>query len=82
MQIVAIILAVLDILVCVALVLLVVFQEGNDKGLGVIGGGADTFFGKEKGRTLDSKLKRFTTILAIAFVMLTLALFLILSKGW
>lgn len=82
MQIVAIILAVLDILVCVALVLLVVFQEGNDKGLGVIGGGADTFFGKEKGRTLDSKLKRFTTILAIAFVALTLALFLILSKGW
>lgn len=82
MQIIAIILAVLDILVCIALVLLVVFQEGNDKGLGVIGGGADTFFGKEKGRTLDSKLKRFTSVLAIAFVLLTLSLFLILSKGW
>ncbi len=82
MQIIAIILAVLDILVCIALVLLVVFQEGNDKGLGVIGGGADTFFGKEKGRTLDSKLKRFTSVLAIAFVLVTLALFLILSKGW
>ena len=82
MQIIAIILAVLDILVCIALVILVVFQEGNDKGLGVIGGGADTFFGKEKGRTLDSKLKRFTSVLAIAFVLVTLALFLILSKGW
>ena len=42
-----IIVAVLDIIVCIALVILVIFQEGNDKGLGVIGGGADTFFGKE-----------------------------------
>ena len=70
-----IIVAVLDIIVCIALVILVIFQEGNDKGLGVIGGGADTFFGKEKGRTMDNKLKLFTTVIAIAFTVLTVLLF-------
>lgn len=82
MGVVAIVLAVLDILVCIGLVFLVVFQEGNDKGMGVIGGGADTFFGKEKGRSIDNKLKRFTTILAIVFAALTVALYLIISRGF
>ncbi|HHT76324.1 MAG TPA: preprotein translocase subunit SecG [Clostridiaceae bacterium] len=76
-----IIVAVLDIIVCIALVILVIFQEGNDKGLGVIGGGADTFFGKEKGRTMDNKLKLFTTVIAIAFTVLTVLLFRILAVG-
>ncbi len=82
MEVIAIILASCDILVCLALVLLVVFQEGNDKGMGVIGGGADTFFGKEKGRAIDSKLKKITSFLAIAFATLTIVLYLILSRGF
>ncbi len=82
MEVIAIILASFDILVCLALVLLVVFQEGNDKGMGVIGGGADTFFGKEKGRAIDSKLKKITSFLAIAFATLTIVLYLILSRGF
>jgi preprotein translocase subunit SecG len=82
MEILAIILAVVDIVICVALVFLVVFQEGNDKGMGIIGGGADTFFGKEKGRTIDSKLKKLTTALAIAFAVCTVALYLIISRGF
>jgi len=82
METLSIVLASVDILICVVLVVLVVFQEGNDKGMGVIGGGADTFFGKEKGRTMDSKLKKFTAILAIVFAILTVILYLILAKGW
>ena len=76
-----IIVAVLDIIVCIALVILVIFQEGNDKGLGVIGGGADTFFCFLKGRTMDNKLKLFTTVIAIAFTVLTVLLFRILAVG-
>jgi len=82
METLSIVLASVDILICIVLVILVVFQEGNDKGMGVIGGGADTFFGKEKGRTMDSKLKKFTAILAIVFAILTVILYLILAKGW
>jgi len=81
MKILAIVLASVDILICVALVLLVVFQEGNDKGMGIIGGGADTFFGKEKGRSIDAKLKKFTSVLAALFAILTIILYLVISRG-
>ena len=82
MKTIAIVLSCVDIVISIALILLVVFQEGNDKGLGVIGDGADTFFGKEKGRTIDSKLKKITSFLAIAFAILTIVIFLILARGF
>lgn len=78
----AIVLASVDIVISAALIGFVVFQEGNDKGLGVIGGGADTFFGKEKGRTLDSKLKKVTTALAISFAAVTIVLFRVIAGGF
>ena len=81
MDLIAIIIAVVDIVICLALVFLVIAQEGNDKGMGVIGGGADTFFGKEKGRSIDSTLKKITSALAILFAILTVILYLILAKG-
>jgi preprotein translocase subunit SecG len=77
----AIVIAVIDILVSIALVMLVIFQEGNSKGLGAISGGADTFFGKSKGRTIDALLKRLTSILALVFAVLTVVLYLMTGRG-
>jgi preprotein translocase subunit SecG len=81
MDVLAIIIAVIDILICIALVLMVIFQEGNSKGLGVIGGGADTFFGKSKGRSIDVLLKKLTSVVAIVFAILTVILYLLTGKG-
>ena len=81
MNAVHIILAIMDILVCLGLIVLVIFQEGNSKGLGIIGGGADTFFGKSKGRSMDHILKRLTSLAAIAFAALTILLYLLLGRG-
>jgi len=50
--------------------------------MGVIGGGADTFFGKEKGRSIDSTLKKVTSALAILFAILTVILYLMLAHGY
>ena len=77
----AIVIAVIDILVSIALVMLVIFQEGNSKGLGAISGGADTFFGKSKGRTINALLKRLTSILALVFAVLTVVLYLMTGRG-
>jgi preprotein translocase subunit SecG len=44
MNAVPIVIAVIDILVCIGLVVLVIFQEGNAKGLGIIGGAAQIPF--------------------------------------
>lgn len=76
-----IIIAVIDILVCIGLVVLVIFQEGNAKGLGIIGGGADTFFGKSKGRSIDRVLKKLTTVAAVVFAALTILLYLLTGRG-
>lgn len=80
MEVVAIIVAIVDILICIALIALVILQEGHSKGLGIIGGGAETFFGKSKGRSIDAKLKRFTTIAAVIFAALTIVLYLLTSR--
>ena len=77
MSVVLIVLAVLDILVCIGLIVLVILQEGNTKGLGVIGGGAETFFGKSKGRGMDHILKRLASIAAGIFAVLTVVIYLL-----
>lgn len=81
MNAIPIVIAVIDILVCIGLVVLVIFQEGNAKGLGIIGGGADTFFGKSKGRSIDKILKKLTTVGAGVFAVLTVLLYLMTGRG-
>ena len=67
------ILGIVLILVSIALIILVLFQESKQQGLsGAIAGGADTFFGKNKGRTMEAKLEKITKVLCVVFIILTL----------
>ncbi|MCG1865865.1 preprotein translocase subunit SecG [Staphylococcus epidermidis] len=62
---------VLLIIDCIALVTVVLFQEGKSNGLsGAISGGAEQLFGKQKQRGVDLFLHRLTIILAILFFVL------------
>lgn len=79
---VAIALTCIDIVVCIALIILVMSQEGNDQGMGVVGGSGNSFFEKSKGRTMDEKLKKITLFTAVVFAVLTIVLFLLLSRGF
>ena len=67
-------LTIIFILVCIALVILVLMQEGKTAGLGTISGAAETYWGKNKGRSMESKLVKITTGLAIAFMLLVVIL--------
>ena len=74
-----IILGIVLILLSVAIIVLVLLQEGKSAGLsGAIAGGAATFFGKNKSRTMESKLVLFTKIIAISFFVLALVATLLL----
>ena len=74
-----IILGIVLILLSVAIIVLVLLQEGKSAGLsGVIAGGAETFFGKNKSRTMESKLVLITKIIAISFFVLALVATLLL----
>lgn len=70
MEIFRIILTVIFILVCVALTVLVLMQEGKSAGLGAISGAAETYWGKNKGRSMEGLLVKITKILAICFILL------------
>ena len=74
-----IILCIVLILLSVAIIVLVLLQEGKSAGLsGAIAGGAETFFGKNKSRTMESKLVLITKIIAISFFVLALVATLLL----
>ena len=69
-----IILTIIFILVCLALVVLVLMQEGKSAGLGAISGAAETYWGKNKGRSMEGTLVKLTKILAVVFILLAVVL--------
>ena len=72
---------IVQIILSLILVIVVLFQSGNQQGLsGSIAGGAETFFGKNKGRTIDAKLKKWTSIVAVLFLICSIALSLMVSS--
>ncbi|WHH60713.1 preprotein translocase subunit SecG [Petroclostridium sp. X23] len=74
----AIFITIIHIIVAVALIAIVLLQSGKSAGLsGSIAGGAETFFGKNKGRTIDSMLSKWTSIAAIVFILTSLVLALL-----
>lgn len=63
------------ILMAISLIVIVLLQSGKSAGLsGAIVGGAETFFGKNKGRTLDAILNRYTSFAAIIFLITSIIL--------
>lgn len=67
-------LTVIFIIVCIALVVLVLLQEGKTAGLGAVSGAAETYWGKNKGRSMESKLVKITTGLVVGFMLLVVVL--------
>ncbi len=66
---------VLFIIVCVALVVLVLAQEGKNQGLGAIQGTVEnTYWGKNKGRSREGVLKKITVALSVLFVVFAIVL--------
>ncbi len=58
------------ILSSIGIIIVVILQQGRQAGLsGAIAGGAETFFGKNKGRSIEAKLAKITKIVAIAFFL-------------
>lgn len=74
------ILTIVHVILAIGIIFVVLFQSGKSAGLsGSIGGGAETFFGKNKARTLDGMLEKVTSVIAILFVATSFVLSLILK---
>ena len=78
MEALRVIVTVLYVLICIALTIVVIMQEGKSAGLGAISGMAETYWGKNKGRSIEGKLEFATKILAVLFIIISL----VLNMNW
>lgn len=75
MAVLAIVLKVVLVLVCIGLVAIVLIQQGRASGLsGAIGGAGETYWGKNKARSMEGGLHKITVALAILYIALALVL--------
>ena len=82
MSAVEIILGVLVIIISIAIVFAVLFQQGRRAGInGAISGAADTFLSKNKAKTVDAMLARYTKYIAILFFVLAIIANIISLRG-
>ena len=74
MEALRVIISIIFIIVCIGLTVLVLMQEGKSAGLGTIAGAADSYWGQNKGRSMEGALVKATKIAAILFVGLAVVL--------
>lgn len=74
MAVLRIVLTVILILVSIAFTVIVLMQEGKSAGLGAISGAAETYWGKNKGRSMEGALVRITRVLGVVFMVLAIVL--------
>lgn len=78
MDVLALIIQIILCIFSIFLIAVVLLQSGNKAGVpGAIGGGAEAFVGKSKARSMEAKLAKLTKIVAIAFLILSVALVLL-----
>lgn len=68
------ILTVVFIIVCIVLSAIVLLQEGKSAGLGSISGAAESYWGKNKGRSMEGALVKITRWLTVAFLVIAIVL--------
>ena len=72
---------ILHVIVCIALILVILLQSSKVEGLaGIVQGGAETFFGKNKGRSYEGKLAKATTVCMILFIITSITVGVLGSK--
>ena len=69
-----IIISIIFVLVCIALSAIILMQEGKSNGLGAVAGVADTYWGKNKGRSMEGALVKATRVIAVLFIVLAVVL--------
>ncbi len=75
METLRVILTIVFVLICLGLIVVVLMQEGKSAGLsGSINGVADTYWGKNKGRSMEGALSKITIVLSVLFVIISVLL--------
>ena len=80
-QIVSLVLLALMVLAAIVAIVIVLFQPGNSTGIDALGGSSETFFGKNKGRSMESRMKKWTIISLVALAICAIIFFVLQLNG-
>ncbi|MCH5333314.1 MAG: preprotein translocase subunit SecG [Agathobacter sp.] len=68
------VLTIVFIVLSIAITVVILMQEGKSAGLGAIAGAADTYWGKNKGRSMEGMLVKITRICVVLFLVIAMVL--------
>ena len=74
MAVLKMILTIVFIIISIALTVIILMQQGKNAGLGAVAGAAETYWGKNKGRSMEGMLGKITKILVAAFIIIAAVL--------
>ncbi len=74
MDILKIVITIIFVIDCIGLAAIILLQEGKSAGFGTISGAADTYWGHNKGRSMEGALVKVTRVLAVLFIVLAMVL--------
>ena len=79
----SIILLIVSIVASIFVIVVVIMQPANSEGIGAISGRQETFYGKNKSKTLESKMKKLTiiAIIVLAVCMILFTIFALLAQS-
>lgn len=74
MEVLRVVIQIIFILICIGLTVIVLMQEGKSAGLGSLGGSSDSYWGRNKGRSIEGAIVKSTKFLALAYIVLSIVL--------
>ena len=82
-RIVTLVLLLIMMVAAVVAIVIVLFQPGNSTGIDALGGSSETFFGKNKGQSIEYKMKKWTIIVLVVLAILSVLFFILrLDAVW
>ncbi len=82
LRVVSYVLIVLMSLAAITAVILVLMQPGNSTGVSALGGSSETFFGKNKGKSIEARMKKWTVLCLVVLAVLSVAFYVIYGFAW
>lgn len=78
-QVLSIVCIALSVLCAIFVIIVVMMQPGNSNGIDALSGSSDTFYGKNKSKTIESKL-RILTVISVAVLVVLMVVFYLIQK--
>ena len=82
LRVISYVLIVLMSLAAITAVILVLMQPGNSTGVSALGGSSETFFGKNKGKSIEARMKKWTILCLVVLAVLSIAFYVVYGFAW